>query len=87
MASRTQLCRRLARLESAVRTPPTTPHRGAMVRQILNEPGGLDRLADFSEILSLGVTMREFEERQAREQGRPVMAPMQLTLAKAKVER
>jgi hypothetical protein len=58
-----------------------------MVRQILNEPGGLERLADLTEILSLGVTMREYEERQARQQGREVMAPMQLTVAKANVER
>ena len=87
MASRTQICRRLARLEGAVRTPPTVAPNVAMVRQILSEPGGLERLADLSEILSLGVTMREYEEREAREQGRPVMAPMQLTLAKSRVER
>ena len=87
MAGRTQLCKRLARLEGVERKTTTTPPNVAMVRQILSEPGGLDRLADLSEILSLGVTMREYEEREAREQGRAALAPLQLTLAKARIER
>jgi hypothetical protein len=68
MANRGRLCSRLARLEGAARTVPTTPPGVTLVRQILSQPGGVDQLADLSEVLCLGQTMREFEERQSQEQ-------------------
>jgi hypothetical protein len=66
MARRGQLCIRLARLEGAVRTTPGTLAAVELVRKILSQPDGADQLADLSEIICLGQTMREFEEQQAK---------------------
>jgi hypothetical protein len=68
MASRGQLGRRLARLEGAVRTTPGTLAAVELVRRILGQPGGADQLADLTEIICLGRTMREFEEQKAKGQ-------------------
>ena len=68
MASRGQLGRRLARVESAMRTTPTASRAVELVRKILSEPDGADQLADRAEIICLGQTMREFEEQQAKGQ-------------------
>jgi hypothetical protein len=69
MVSRSRLGRRLARLEGAVRTTSSTPPGVALVREILSQPDGIDRLADFAEILSLGRTIRELEERRSNVTG------------------
>jgi len=68
MARRGQLCRRLARLEGAVRTTPGTLGAVELVRNILAQPGGVEQLAALLEIICLGQTMREFEEQQAKGQ-------------------
>jgi hypothetical protein len=65
MASRGQLGKRLTRLEGAVRTTPGTSATVELVRKILSQPDGAGQLADLSEIICLGQTMREFEEQQA----------------------
>jgi hypothetical protein len=68
MASRGRLCRRLARLEGATRTAPGASAAVELVRKILSQPDGAEQLADLTEIICLGQTLREFEEQQAKGQ-------------------
>jgi len=51
-----------------VRTTPGTLAAIELVRKILSQPDGADQLADLSEIICLGQTIREFEEQQAKGQ-------------------